>query len=301
MSYGEAYKRSSFCEEYSCKIKPYLNAELGAPNSETSLYDLISKIVIDEKVYVEAGDNVTITGTGYVTDPYIINAALAVVTAGTGITVTGTGTTTDPYVVSTAVFAKFMQQQGVSLVDGQAVTIGEDGKVKAAKEGDVLYGITCPKTNMSDSEWHGKYLKDDFGNEITKMSYEPAVRKLLSTTKPANENDVKLLTAVASGQIALKENSEEAVKWNKIKTQLKPVHTRVLSPAYDPNKKYIPRTQRDEWVAVKTSGEAFVRHDGSAKTGGFVDLSSTPGVMSSSDSGYLVVEIKGTLAKILLK
>jgi hypothetical protein len=56
---------------------------------------------------IEAGDNVTVTGSGTAADPYIISSAAegippaitGLISAGTNVVLSGTGTTADPYVV----------------------------------------------------------------------------------------------------------------------------------------------------------------------------------------------------------
>ncbi len=44
----------------------------------------------------------------------------------------------------------------------------------------------------------------------------------------------------------------------------------LISPEYDPNRKYIPRSKRPEWAAVGMTGRLVIKDDGSCKPGGYV-------------------------------
>ena len=56
---------------------------------------------------IEAGTNVVLSGTGTTTDPYVlVSNATGLVTAGTNVTVTGAGTVASPYVVNSAIPAR---------------------------------------------------------------------------------------------------------------------------------------------------------------------------------------------------
>lgn len=81
------------CED----VRPCLSAGPGAT------YDPETGVIGAEPTLVEAGDNVSVTGTGAAGDPYVVSAEGAdptVVQAGDRVTVTGTGTAGDPYVVA---------------------------------------------------------------------------------------------------------------------------------------------------------------------------------------------------------
>jgi hypothetical protein len=81
------------CDE----VRPCLSAGPGAT------YDPATGVIGADPTVVEAGPNVTVTGTGTVVDPYVVAADAAdptVVQAGPNVTVTGTGTSADPYVVA---------------------------------------------------------------------------------------------------------------------------------------------------------------------------------------------------------
>ncbi len=79
------------------QVRPCLSAGPGAT------YDPATGVIGAEPTLVEAGDGVTVTGTGAAGDPYVVAADAAdptVVQGGDGTTVTGTGTAADPYVVN---------------------------------------------------------------------------------------------------------------------------------------------------------------------------------------------------------
>jgi hypothetical protein len=68
-------------------------------------YDPATGVISGEPTVVQAGTNVTVTGTGSTADPYVVSSAggggiSTVVEAGDNVTVTGTGTAADPYVVA---------------------------------------------------------------------------------------------------------------------------------------------------------------------------------------------------------
>lgn len=95
---GAPYVISAGAGAVTCEdVRPCLSAGPGAT------YDPDTGVIGAEPTLVEAGDNVTVTGTGAAGDPYVVAAEAAdptVVQAGDRATVTGTGTAADPYVVS---------------------------------------------------------------------------------------------------------------------------------------------------------------------------------------------------------
>ncbi|MCC9686850.1 hypothetical protein [Streptomyces sp. MNU103] len=95
---GAPYVISTGAAEVSCEdVRPCLSAGPGVT------YDPDTGVIGAEPTLVEAGDGVTVTGTGAAGDPYVVAAEAAdptVVQAGDRTTVTGTGTAGDPYVVS---------------------------------------------------------------------------------------------------------------------------------------------------------------------------------------------------------
>ena len=97
-SAGAPYVIESEAGSVTCdQVRPCLSAGPGAT------YDPATGVIGAETTLVEAGDNVTVTGTGAAGDPYVVAAEAAdptVVQAGDRATVTGTGTAGDPYVVS---------------------------------------------------------------------------------------------------------------------------------------------------------------------------------------------------------
>ncbi|MFC0525895.1 peptidase G2 autoproteolytic cleavage domain-containing protein [Pontibacillus salicampi] len=65
-----------------------------------------------------------------------------------------------------------------------------------------------------------------------------------------------------------------------------------MNSDWDPQKEYIPRTERSEWVAVGTIGQTLARDDGSCTVHGYC-CPNTEGIATSSDKGYLVLKRTG--------
>lgn len=109
-----------------------------------------------------------------------------------------------------------------------------------------------------DDEWHGKYLTDIYGNPLTQTVHLDA---------RYNED----------GECIMEECDVEEF---------------VINPDYDPDKEYIPRTQRKEYAYWSFIGKLVVRDDGTCTTGGYC-YPDTDGVATDctdSDKGYYVME-----------
>jgi hypothetical protein len=75
-----------------------------------------------------------------------------------------------------------------------------------------------------------------------------------------------------------------------------PAHTEsrpALNPAYDPQKTYVPRTNRPEWIRVGLLGAIPVRDDGTLTPGGYCQVG-VNGVATSAHTGYRVLKRLGT-------
>lgn len=120
-------------------------------------------------------------------------------------------------------------------------------KIRLANGTDILGAISGSKGVIGDAEemnWHGKYERDEFGRCV----YEE-IRRVQN------------------------EGTEfEFVEVAKVKK---------ISKDYDPNKTYIPRSDRPEWAPVGLLGKVLVRHDGTLSAGDYVKAIN--GIASKSD------------------
>ena len=75
----------------------------------------------------------------------------------------------------------------------------------------------------------------------------------------------------------------------------------VLNPNYNPDKEYIPRSERKEWATVGLLGKVIVVDDGSCKVNGYCKVSNN-GVATTADTGYRVMSrIDNTHIQILFR
>lgn len=89
-------------------IEPGQNITITGTGTDTDPYIIAGDGSATIAGLIEAGTNVTLTGSGSAEDPYIINvnsdivpdSITGLVTAGTNVTLDGTGTTEDPYVIN---------------------------------------------------------------------------------------------------------------------------------------------------------------------------------------------------------
>ncbi|PEF60667.1 peptidase G2 autoproteolytic cleavage domain-containing protein, partial [Bacillus cereus] len=63
----------------------------------------------------------------------------------------------------------------------------------------------------------------------------------------------------------------------------------ILNPKWDPEKEYIPRNERSEWVSVGLLGQILVRDDGTCKVGKYC-FPNIEGIATNSNTGYLVIQ-----------
>ncbi|MNI36705.1 hypothetical protein D3C73_907660 [compost metagenome] len=62
----------------------------------------------------------------------------------------------------------------------------------------------------------------------------------------------------------------------------------VLNPDWNASLEYIPRNERDEWVAVGIVGKLLVRDDGSCQPGGYC-TPNDEGIATAAEAGYRVM------------
>ena len=63
----------------------------------------------------------------------------------------------------------------------------------------------------------------------------------------------------------------------------------LISPDFDPDREYIPRSERPEWAAVGMTGRLVINDDGSCKPGGFVSARRGVGTSCFKNTGIRVL------------
>ena len=159
---------------------------------------------------------------------------------------------------------------------GYFVTMDGD-KIKKAASGDYILGIVSANPCIlgnTDMEWHGQYLKDDFGAYII----EP--QKIIENVPTGERNE--------NGESVYKQMEKEISFYKE-------------NPDYDSSQTYIPRNERKEWNAIGMLGVLTVYDDGTCKVNGYCSCNND-GIATSSTTGYRVIaRIKENIIKIVLK
>lgn len=190
---------------------------------------------------------------------FLVNGAIkAKISANTGVGAFTGGTS-----VGSADYAElFETKDGKTIPPGRFVTLEDDLIRVFSAEDSFVLGITSATPavlgNTGGFEWGGKYALDEWG----RVRYEE-----------------KLLPAVlsADGRVIVAERKE----W-----------LPVLSGDWHPDERYVPRTEREEWVAVGLLGQLLVQDDGTCWANGCC-LPNDEGIASSSPQGYRVMKRTG--------
>lgn len=143
-----------------------------------------------------------------------------------------------------------------------------NGKIRLANGTDILGAISGTKSIIGDAEemnWHGKYERDEFGRYI----YE----------------DITLLH---------NEGTEEEYT--------ETLHVKKISKDYNPDKTYVPRSERAEWAPVGLLGKVLVRHDGTLVAGDYVKAINGVATKADEKTNIRVLEvISDNIIKVLIK
>lgn len=163
----------------------------------------------------------------------------------------------------------FESVDGRHIEPGYWVTL-EGDKVRKTAEGDdfVLGIVSATPAVLADSgelRWRGKFKTDEWG----RVQYQWRVRP------PVMGED---------GQEALPGGQERVP---------------VLNPAWDPDRPYVPRLNRPEWVPVGLVGKLLARDDGTCVPGGRC-MPEEGGVATASDEGFLVLKRTGRRQVLVL-
>ncbi|MEQ6853272.1 peptidase G2 autoproteolytic cleavage domain-containing protein [Lysinibacillus capsici] len=128
--------------------------------------------------------------------------------------------------------------------------------------------------DASDLRWHDLFETDEWGrvqcHEV--VAYEVKIE------------DVDIVAP----QISQKDGNNTSRKEGNNTFQFTKKEP-ILNPAYDPSKKYVPRMERPEWVAVGIVGKLLVRDDGTCKVGGYCKPNDE-GIATFGSTGYRVMK-----------
>ena len=130
---------------------------------------------------------------------------------------------------------------------GYMVTIGEDGLLHKANEGDYIIGITSGNPSVignGDEDYYWKFERDKF-NRIILETVEIDIPKFDNDGNQLLDEDNNLIT-------------EKSV-----------VTRRKVSSDYNSNMEYMERSKRPEWDYVGMRGIVPCRDDGTCEEGGF--------------------------------
>lgn len=149
---------------------------------------------------------------------------------------------------------------------GLLVTLNGDKIRPANADDDFILGfvsaVPCLVGNAAD-DWHGKYLKDVFGQPLTEQVDVP------ETTEERERTYI---------------DKETGEKKTEIVKKVIPAHTEtryILNPDFDPEKTYIPREERKEWSYVGFHGQIVAVDDGTCQVNGYC-APSKDGIVTAS-------------------
>lgn len=155
---------------------------------------------------------------------------------------------------------------------GLFVALDGDKIVLASSEKDHIIGVVSAMgafiANGASENWHGMYLKDVFGENLTHQVEVP-------------EETIKKKVI---------EKDEEGNEFVKMITKVIPAHTVtqfVVNPEYNPDEEYIGREFRKEWAPVGKLGQVIVVDDGTCTVGGYCKPSAN-GIGTAGEYGYYV-------------
>lgn len=168
--------------------------------------------------------------------------------------VKGNGDVSYDGVVSTpaADYAEYFEWQDGNPNDedrtGMTVSLVEN-KIKIAEPGDTIIGVVSAVPaivgDAQDLEWHGKFLKDEFGRSVyeTYFYFEWVDNEGRMQTEPSYGN--------------LNRVPENATRVNTDGFG-NPLSRPAYNPNYNPSLTYVPRSSRKEWAAIGLLGKLKV-------------------------------------------
>ena len=150
---------------------------------------------------------------------------------------------------------------------GMPVVLVED-KIRIAltedDPNDIIGVISAAPGVVGDSAemgWHKQYLTDEYGSKVTNRREYLIWNNEETDPQPHNNSDA----GVADQRREITENfpndlDDEVPSWaieNNIRGYS---YEQVLNPDYDPNRQYIPRSERPEWDTVGLMGKLIIRN-----------------------------------------
>jgi trimeric autotransporter adhesin len=192
------------------------------------------------------------------------------------------------------------------------------------------------KGNGSELGWHKTNQTDEFGRIKTKLSYKISMDPILKNfgleytssaedkeqiiediiegnrcnilAKYLHEHHIEKQESLAMDapteadacETALKELEEQII--NDLKQQLQnvyPMKTTCVCDEYDPNKPYIPRSLRKEWIVVGLLGQIHVRDDGTCIPGQKCDCKN--GIAVPGNKYFVLSRTHPNVIRILFK
>ena len=165
---------------------------------------------------------------------------------------------------------------------GLFVTLANNGYVKVANSGDKILGIVSVKPTVTGGddnwEWHGKYLKDVFGEYI----YEDVEETIYEDEQQIKEE------AYTDENNVFHEAVYETVK---VPKETITVKKRKINPDYNADIAYTNRSQRKEYVKIAHLGKLVMVDDGTTNTGDYL-TSLDNGIATKSNVNTKYVCIK---------
>lgn len=165
---------------------------------------------------------------------------------------------------------------------GLFVTLADNGYIQVANSGDKILGIVSVKPTVTGGddnwEWHGKYLKDVFGEYI----YEDVEETIYEDEQQIKEE------AYTDENNVFHEAVYETVK---VPKETIIVKKRKINPDYNSDIAYTNRSQRKEYVKIAHLGKLVMVDDGTTNTGDYL-TSLDNGIATKSNVNTKYVCIK---------
>jgi hypothetical protein len=185
--------------------------------------------------------------------------------------------------------------------DRVGLLVALDGeKIRLANADDEVLGIISGTVAVLGGnyewEWNGKYLTDDFGRviydlvekfiDVENVTYRDVEKEIVD--KETNETRIEIVTEAI---ITTEKQSSGFWKYPR------------LNPEYDPEQKYIRRSDRPEWDTVGMLGKLYVRDDGTATVNGYITVGENGIATASSKKTNMRVlsRVNENVVRVLLK
>jgi trimeric autotransporter adhesin len=160
-------------------------------------------------------------------------------------------------------------------IDGNSIDVGyfvttEGDKIrKATREDMYVLGVTSATPGIigdsREMRWKGKFVTDEW----ERIQHH-------EVTIPAEKDK--------EGNVIIPERKE-----------MQPI----LNPEWDPQREYIPRKKRPEWVSVGMIGKVLVRDDSTCEVDGYC-MPNDEGIATKSEQGYRVMKRTGEKQVLVL-